>query len=302
MCKHIYSMMTHLSKKVLEAIKQSFRIPVSDRRLSSNLYQLCSMLDLDDPEELLGNLLKDGVLHKFPVTPQRGRRKYYYSSRPELPLYEIAYSLWPNSYFCNLTAIFHHGLTNQVPRVSYIAKEGKGRSADEAKRKKKINLSDQQIFDSFIKPHRVTKNQFILPKGALVLTERVYREETGVVSVGKENKLLPEGARVTCLERALIDACINPQYNGGIASVVEYFREASGRIDGRKLVQIYRKLSFAYPYWQSIGFICDRTGIKRTADTIYRSFKATNKFYLDHNAKTSWKYDDKWHIHYPEIF
>ena len=93
---------------------------------------------------------------------------------------------------------------------------------------------------------------------------------------------------------------MSPQYNGGISSVPDYFQNARGKVDIGQLIEIYRKLDFVYPYFQSLGFLLERTGMQDMADTVAAEFVPKNKFYLDHSAKSSWKYDAKWMIYYPE--
>ena len=301
MCTHILMKPT-LTDKIIPKIKSRLPGPLSESQLQTVIYDLCKDLRISNPSRFLRQLLKKEILHEYRIKSQRGDSKYYYSSRLEISPYEVVHALWPSAYYCNLTAVFYHNLTNQVPSVIYIAKEGKGRKRDDPKVKKKIKLYNESIFQAFIKPNRVTSNEYKLPDGKIVLTERTYRDEIGVIELLDKHELLPMGSLVTCLERTLIDACVNPQYNGGILSVVDYFREAKGRIDSDRLIEIYKHLAFVYPYWQAIGFICEKVGAKKTANALYSSFKAVNEFYLDHNAKTSWPYDDKWRVHYPGVF
>jgi predicted transcriptional regulator of viral defense system len=301
MCKHIL-MERKLSKNTISSIKARLRGPLSDSAFEAEIRDICQDYKIADPNRFVRKILKEGIVYEYLVKGFRGDKKYYYSTRTDISPYEVTHLLWSRAYYCNLTAVFYHNLTNQVPSVIYIAKEGKGRKRDAPKVKKKIKLSNESIFQAFIKPGRVTSNEYKLPGGKIVLTERTYRDEIGVIELLDKHELLPMGSRVTCLERTLIDACVNPQYNGGILSVVDYFREAKGRIDSDRLIEIYKHLSFVYPYWQAIGFICEKVGAKKAAKALYGSFKAANEFYLDHNAKTSWAYDDKWRVHYPEVF
>ena len=290
-----------LTAKQVDSIRKRLHSPLSESMLQPVLYELCKELDIASPTRFLRKLLSDKIVYEFEFKGQRGDRKRYFSSNPEVSPYEAACALWPSAYFCNLTAVFYHNLTNQIPSSIYLAREGKGREKDKPQTRKNLLLTNESIFQAFIKPPRSTSSQYKLPKGTIILTERADRGETGVVTLPDTPKLLPAGSRVTSLERTLIDACVNPQYNGGITSVVDYYREAAGRIDADKLIDIYRRLAYLYPYWQAIGFICERVGAAKVAGKLFKTFKAVNEFYLDHNAKTTWAFDEKWMIHYPRI-
>lgn len=294
-------MAQQLTAEQATLVQTRFWIPIPEGQFESVFHDLCRELNVSKPTVFLYELIQKKILHKFQLKGQRGDRKHYFSSRPEVPPYEAVCALWPGAYFCNLTAIFYHNLTNQIPSSIYMAREGKGRQRDKPQEYKNTLLTDESIFQAFIKPPRVTSNQYKLPKGTIILTERTDRGEVGIVTLSDAHKLLPAGARVTSLERTLIDACVNPQYNGGIMSVMDYYREAVGRIDVEKLIDIYRCLAYLYPYWQAIGFICERAGATKVADKLHRSFKVANEFYLDHNAKTNWAFDEKWKLHYPRI-
>ena len=71
------------------------------------------------------------------------------------------------------------------------------------------------------------------------------------------------------------------------------------RIDMAKLIKIYRRLDFVYPYSQSIGFLLDRAGMSKHASVIHKKFPPEHSFFVDHDAKTSWIYDEKWKLYYP---
>ncbi len=40
--------------------------------------------------------------------------------------------------------------------------------------------------------------------------------------------------------------------------------------------------------------------MKRRASVLYDAFPPRQKFYIDRNAKASWKFDDKWKLYYPK--
>jgi predicted transcriptional regulator of viral defense system len=133
----------------------------------------------------------------------------------------------------------------------------------------------------------------------IIVVERARISGSGVVESHLPSTLLPNTSHVTCIERALIDAVVSPQYNGGIVSVYTYFRNARDMLNMARLIKIYRQLDFVYPYSQSIGFLLDRANMPKHASVIYKKFPPERSFFVDHNAKTSWVYDEKWKLYYP---
>ncbi|MDY6994868.1 MAG: hypothetical protein SVR94_19960, partial [Pseudomonadota bacterium] len=101
-------------------------------------------------------------------------------------VYEIANALHPKSYFCNLTSIFYHGLTNQVPNVVFIAEEKK-RDRDSIEKVKNIKLSDYNIRTAFFKPHRILNNYYEFRDRQIQFNNRVFRNNIGVEAVSDDS-------------------------------------------------------------------------------------------------------------------
>jgi hypothetical protein len=242
-------------------------------------------------------LLIEEIIQPYKFKAENGKNITLYSSiqMDGFSPYEIAVSMFPNGYFCNLSAVYYQSLTNQVPRTVYVC------TASNAKKTRANDeLTNSKLRQAFLKPHRHTKFVFAFRGFDIVVIERMEGTDSGVVSSKSSAGLLPLNSRVSGVERALIDAVVSPQYNGGISSIPDYFKHARGKIDIAKLINIYQELNFTYPYHQAVGFFLDRTGMKALANEISAVFMPKNKFYLDHSAKASWRYDEKWRIYYPE--
>jgi len=244
-------------------------------------------------------LWKDKILVSLDVKSKREKAVTLYTSSATSALspYEIALGLCRNGYFSNLTSMYFHTLTNQVPKTIYMAVES---IRDYSNRKSGITLSDHDIFSSFVKQPRYSRNQYWFGNHTILLTERVKKGDVGVDVVTASNRICPAGSRVTSLERGLIDAVVHPQYNGGIGSVVEFYQAGAKRLKVGKLMKIYKALDFRYPYWQTIGFLCDKSGASEAAHEIADHFRVRNKFYIDHLAKDSWAFDSHWQVFYPK--
>lgn len=244
-------------------------------------------------------LKTDGIIKTYKFTAKNKKPVILYSSLSldKLTPYDIASAMFPRGYFCNLSSIFYHSLTNQIPSSIYICND------TISSRQKPIldEITNNKLRNAFIKPHRYTDYVFEFNNCEIVVVDREKEKRYGVIPDRSSNELFPQGSFVTSIERALIDAIVSPQYNGGITSVYAYFKTAKqNKINIHRLLDIYRQLDFVYPYSQSIGFLFDRLGMKRRASVIYEAFPPKQKFYIDRKAKTSWKFDDKWKLYYPK--
>ncbi len=167
------------------------------------------------------------------------------------------------------------------------------------RRRKVGDISDKELRRAFIKPHRHTNYVFETTGYDIVIVDRERNSGYGVVKSVVKSHLLPKKSRVTCLERALIDAVVSPHYNGGIPSVYSHYKTAQRRVNAAKLLELYKQLYFVYPYSQAIGFFLEKAGMAKHAALVYGALPPKRIFYIDHNAKTSWSYDEKWRLYYP---
>lgn len=201
----------------------------------------------------------------------------------------------PTGCFCHITSVFFHALTQQIPQKVFIRR----RDIAPRKTKRTNQLSDSQIRSQFIKPHKSTGKRLPLPGGECVLISGYKNDQTGVIPVPEQYLAFPEGARITDLERCLIDAVVAPHYNGGVMSLPALFREAAKQLDLQKLIDHYWELEFLYPFHQTIGFFLKTSGQKEAAKQWRDTFPPTNRFFVDKTAKTNWVYDETWQVQYP---
>ena len=251
-----------------------------------------------DSSRFIHALLHEGVIQTHALRARNGKIVTLYSSLAleEFTAYEVAMAIFPQGYFCNTTAIYHHGLTNQIPAAVYICHEtiqARGSGAVDTP-------SEARIRSAFISHHRHTK--FIIPfqDHEIVVLDRERGSGHGVTDVTRSSSPCPVGSRVAGLERALIDAVVAPQYNGGLTSLSSYFSAARKKVDTSMLLKIYGQLKFVYPYAQVIGFFLDNAGMHDEAGKVRAAYPPQQRFYVDHGAKTSWAYDDRWMVYYPK--
>ncbi len=285
------------SKSLRNKLSEHFSTPVRYKHLQEHAGRIIGQTRYSVVANLIHDLLENGIVNSYKLTAKNSKTVTLYCSRKldKLNPYEIAQAMFPQGYFCNLSSIFYHSLTNQVPKAIYICYEKMP-----AKRKKVNTVNNNELRCAFIKPHRHTNHMYTLNDYKVIVVERRARiSDSGVVKSHLPSTLFPNTSRVTCIERSLIDAVVSPQYNGGIVSVYTYFRNARGMLNMAKLIKIYRQLDFVYPYSQSIGFLLDRAGMPKYASDIYKNFPPERSFFVDHDAKTTWVYDEKWKLYYP---
>jgi len=292
----VYNMVSKSLKKKLVA---HFETPLRYKHLLKHAEDIIGVTRYTIVPNFIKNLQDSGILNSYKLTAKNKKKITLYTSSVlnDRNPYDIAKAMCPEGYFCNLSSIYYHSLTNQIPSSIYICNE----TISKRQNSKIENLTNNKIRNAFIRPHRYTNYVFDFNKYEIVIIDREKESRHGVISASSSNELFLPKSLVTGLERSLIDAIVSPQYNGGITSVYTYFEAAKQKnINIDKLLEIYRKLDFVYTYSQTIGFFFEKLGMKKKASVIYNEFPPKQKFYIDRNAKSSWKYDDKWKLYYPK--
>ena len=230
------------------------------------------------------------------------RHAFEFPTRPEtlyawgkVPLFEVLQHLKPKSYFSHYTAMRMHGLTEQVPKVIYISHEraaAAGRS----------ELSQAAIDEAFQRPARVSNNAVDFGDQRIVLLNSAFSDGLGVI-----DQAIQHGAeasvsvRATNLERTLIDAAVRPAYSGGVFEVAKAFELARDTLSVNSMGAMLKKLDFAYPYHQAIGFYLERAGYRPSTLDLLRRFPMTFDFYLAHEMAET-RFDKTWRLHVPKGF
>ncbi len=206
--------------------------------------------------------------------------------------FAVAVSLRPNAYLSHGSAVFLHGLTNQIPRIIYINKEQtpKPRSASP--------VVQENLDRAFSGQQRRSRYSFTYEESTIILLSGKYTER---LEVGPLPVDTGEEVDVTRIERTLVDIAVRPDYAGGIYQVLEAYRTAKDRISVNTLIAILKKLDYVYPYHQSIGFYMDRAGYDESRTKRLLALGTSLDFYLTYGIKDR-KYDPKWRLFFPKGF
>lgn len=245
-------------------------------------------------ERFIEFLLKHSKLklYEFPF-PQRADRCYVWD---HAPLLSILQGLKKDLHFSHYTAMRAHGLTEQSPKAIYLTDERTGSSAATS------DLAQEAIDNAFRKPAR-TSNNWVEYEGRKIYL--LNGADTGHLGVVNELVTDDSGeqvqARLTNLERTLIDITVKPEYGGGVFEVAKAYELAKDRVSINKLMAMVHKLAFVYPYHQAVGHYLQRAGYKRPQLDLVRRLPMEHDFYLAHEMGET-RYDPEWRLHVPDGF
>ncbi|MEM5373026.1 hypothetical protein V4C53_44555 [Paraburkholderia azotifigens] len=231
----------------------------------------------------------------FPF-PQRPEQVYVWG---DVPLLAVLLSLRKKLYLSHYTAMRLHGLTEQSPTTIYLTEE---RSSGSTGQHERPRLDQDDIDQSFSRAQRISHNWVEHAGKKIYLLNGAYTAQLGIVT----ERVTDEGgdevlARLTDLERTLIDITVRPVYAGGVFEVAKAFELAKDRVSVNKLVATLRKLDFAYPYHQAIGYYLERASYKPSQIDLIRRVPIEHDFYLAHEMGKT-RYVKEWRLHVPDGF
>jgi predicted transcriptional regulator of viral defense system len=226
--------------------------------------------------------------------PHRSKSCYAWG---EIPLLAVLMNISKDIHFSHYTAMQMHGLTEQVPKSIYLTEERATETVSSHS-----SLTQAQIEAAFSGPPRISNNWVEFADNRIYLLSGSHTNHLGVVtqevSDGSANQMV---ARLTGLERTLIDIAVRPFYAGGIFEVAKAYEAAKGDVSINKLAAMLRKLDFTYPFHQAIGYYLERAGYKSSLLDLLRSFPIEQDFYLTYGmGKTS--YIKNWRLFVPQGF
>ena len=227
----------------------------------------------------------------FPFPPPYKRQVRYMWGN--VSLYEVAQTLKPNSYFSHYTAVKFHGLTEQLPKTTYLNVEQLNASVSTGP------LTQKAIDTAFRRPARTSGN---------IAETRDFRvciisgKNTGNLGVIKR-AVIPEAGPIhfTNLERTLIDVAVRPGYAGGVFEVLKAYELAKPTVSVKELALMLRELEYTYPYHQPIGYYLERAGHSPAELDALKKLPMEFDFYLTHQMSQT-DYVKQWKLFVPKGF
>lgn len=241
--------------------------------------------------EFIFLLEKEKILQEdFVEMPNEQRIVRYLTS--DASVYELALTLKRGSYLSHYTALFLHGLTDNIPRNVYTNLEL--RKTNHIVRNKLEQESINRAFSNKMR-HSQQIAQYKDIKIFLLNTKNV--DQIGVNKIQwRDTTLL-----VTDIERTLIDITVRPDYAGGINEVCNAYVAAKDRVSINRLVAILKKIDYTYPYHQAIGFYLEKAGYSPASVNLLHKFEKNYDFFLTYKMQDP-DYSDKWKLFYPRGF
>ena len=247
--------------------------------------------DYFNKSRLISFLAEAGKLSTAEIVSEHYRSATRYIWGTASP-FAIALSLRSSAYLSHGTAVFLHGLTDQIPKVLYINKE------QSTKPRPSSALTPEALARAFSGQQRRSVYTFKYENWTMVL---LSGKNTGRLEVGPIAADTGEPIEVTRLERTLIDITVRPAYAGGIYQVLEAYKAAKDRLSVNTLMATLKKLDYVYPYHQAIGFYMERAGYEESRTERLLKLGTSLDFYLAHGIKDR-EYDSKWRLFYPKGF
>jgi predicted transcriptional regulator of viral defense system len=275
--------------------KKVFHFQDLNRILTENTdqWQLAASTSVEKFIEILST---KGALHEVQIVPSEkhpGARRFKRYVWGEASPFSIALSMRKDSYLSHGTAVFLHGLNNQIPRrVIYVNQE------QSPKPKPDESTLSQNSIDRAFSGHQ-RQSSLIYHSGEtefLVLSGKYTGGlEVGIIEVDEED------LAVTRIERTLIDITVRPAYAGGVYQVLEAYRGGVDKLSVSTLLATLKKLDYVYPYHQAIGFYMQRAGYAPKQYERLKSLGFSYDFYLAHDIRER-DYSSEWRLFYPKGF
>lgn len=206
--------------------------------------------------------------------------------------YRLAALLWKGAYLSHGSAVFLHGLTDDIPKTIYVNREQGPKPAPSG------GLTQERLDMAFSRPQRASA--YVLPLGEFRIV-LLSGKNTGRLEVGEtpDPSHPTHALPVTRLERTLIDIVVRPAYAGGVLHLLDAFHGASQRVRIPELAATLRRLGYVYPYHQALGFLLEHAGVEPSRLAPLREMGLDFDFHLAHGMGEH-DYDANWRLFYPK--
>ena len=282
-------LLQHNRKKIIDALDKSGKNVFSLSDLSVILEfnkRIWGIAYTTKAEDFINFIVEKKIIDEVKVKINyRDTKRYTYKNASK---FEIASSLRKDSYISHYSAMFIHGLTNNIVKNIYTNLEQSKKPSNSRE------MLQENIDKVFLRPMRLTNNIAKLPEFDVYLLNGKYLERLEVIDYLWEGKKIP----VTSIERTLIDIAIRPNYAGNVHEVLKAFKMAKDKFSVNRLISTLKKMNYIYPYHQVIGFYLEKAGYEKNLLKLVENLKIKYKFYLNYQINNK-EFSTRWNLYYP---
>lgn len=195
-------------------------------------------------------------------------------------------------YLSHGTAAKLHGLTRRNPETVYLNIEQSPKPAPPGR------MTQDTIDLAFSRQQRTSNLIYDAGDASITIIAGKNTKQFGVQDMQSSSGAI---LRVTSLERTLIDIVVRPAYAGGALQLLPAYSAAQNRTSIENLMVTLKKLDYAYPYHQAIGFLMSKAGYSDRACAALAALPIRHDFYLSHGMLDP-RYDKRWRLYYPKDF
>jgi predicted transcriptional regulator of viral defense system len=285
-----YQLLEHSRKLILDSLKEAGKNVFAYNDLSEILRinrEKWRLAGVTRKTDFIEFILEKGMLKEIEINLlNRTTKRYIFENASN---YEIALSLRKDSYLSHYSAMFIHGLTDNVVKNIYTNLE------QSKKPRKESSLAQERIDLAYSRPMRMTRNVAKVSQIDIYLLNGKNLNRLEVIEYSYNDIILP----ITSIERTLIDIAIRPNYSGGVNEVLNAYQMAKGKFSVNRLVATLKEMNYLYPYHQVIGFYLERAGYKKELIGLLEKIPIKYKFYLTYQMKDK-DYSKKWNLYFPK--
>jgi predicted transcriptional regulator of viral defense system len=241
---------------------------------------------------IIDYLKKRNLLFTNLFRDKTNKEKEIYSWKTQEDFTVIS-GLKSDSFFCYYSALYLHGLTQQIPKTFYLNAE---HSSDSSGRSDGPDITQEAIDGAFANEQRKSSISYSLNEKKIIITNGKRTGKLGVI----KNYNDQQHFHYTDVERTLIDCAVRPVYAGGVFEVLEAFKLGMEQLDVKKMASYINQIDYIYPYDQVIGFYLEKAGYDESTLKLFDKKKEFN-FYLTYNIRNK-NFSDRWKLFYPKGF